>query len=483
MVKKSLFVFLAIFITFSDVIGQGCVNEFDVNEFSMEGTPDAFWEVISSTEVINRAYIYPATFFVNPQSIINVLIRGTISVEATSDKDFIGIVFGYQQPTELADDNFYDFLLFDWKAETEDYVGYRAYEGFRLSRYYGNISKENQKKYFWGTSSDPPIRRLLDEKYGDTMGWRAYVKYQFEMLYTSNQIKIKINDQIVFETEGCFSAGKFGFYCMSQDLARFENFTFQNMLGFIPDPKSSCTGKTVKFNCFDLNCSAFPEFVESILWDFGDGETSTEINTEHMYSDAGEYTVSLFVTTTTGCTDTISDLFIVKPDPVVNIGNDTIIEACSSLTLNAGNPGASYLWSSGETTQSVHLEDIAKDTLVRVQVNSGGCISSDSIFIKVINVQYELYFPNAFTPDGDGLNDFFGPVGNINAVGSYLLTIYNRWGQQIFETNDPYRMWDGKFKGKLSQNGIYIYKASYRIENSCIIGKDFFAKGTINLIH
>ncbi|PLW93518.1 MAG: hypothetical protein C0591_14520 [Marinilabiliales bacterium] len=126
---------------------------------------------------------------------------------------------------------------------------------------------------------------------------------------------------------------------------------------------------------------------------------------------------------------------------------------------------------------------MAKDTLVRVQVNSGGCISSDSIFIKVINVQYELYFPNAFTPDGDGLNDFFGPVGNINAVGSYLLTIYNRWGQQIFETNDPYRMWDGKFKGKLSQNGIYIYKASYRIENSCIIGKDFFAKGTINLIH
>ncbi len=166
MVKKSLFVSLAILITFSDGIGQGCVNEFDVSEFSMEGTPDAFWEVISPTEVINSAYIYPATFLVNQESMINVLIKGTTSVESSFDKDFIGIVFSYHQPTVLADDNFYDFFLFDWKAETEDHIGIRAFEGFRLSRYYGNISKENQKKYFWGTRDDPIIR-ILDEKYGD----------------------------------------------------------------------------------------------------------------------------------------------------------------------------------------------------------------------------------------------------------------------------------------------------------------------------
>jgi gliding motility-associated-like protein len=478
---KKLLVLLVILLAFLGGTGQGCINEFDVSEFKMEGSPDALWEVISPTEVINRAYIYPATFFVNQESMINVLIQGTISVETGGDKDFIGIVFGYQQPTELADDNFYDFFLFDWKAETEDYIGFRAFEGFRLSRYYGNISKENQKRYFWGTTDDP-IRRILDEKYGDTMGWRPYEKYQFELLYTSNQIQLKINDQMIFEKEGCFSAGKFGFYCMSQDLARFENFTFQNMISFIPDPTSACIGETVKFNCFDLNCSPFPEFVESVFWDFGDGQTNVDINVEHAYSNSSEYPVSLVVTTTSGCVDTITDSYIVKPDPVVNLGNDTIITICSSVTLDAKNTGSLYLWSTGETTQTILLEEISENTNIWVQVISNGCKATDSIFIEVADVQQELYFPNAFTPDGDGINDIFKAVGNVEDVAAYHMLIYNRWGQQIFETKDPYAGWTGSFNNHAVPGGIYIYKVSYRIDNSCIIGKDFSTQGTITLI-
>lgn len=482
MVKKSLFVSLAILIAFSDGIGQGCVNEFDVREFTMEGSPDAEWEVISLTEVINRAYIYPATFFVNQESMINVLIKGTISVESSFDKDFIGIVFGYQQPTELDDDNFYDFFLFDWKAETEDYIGYWAYEGFRLSRYYGNISLENQKKYFWGTSSDPPIRRLLDKKYGDAMGWRPFEKYQFELLYTSNQIKVKIDDQMIFEAEGCFSTGKFGFYSMSQDHAHFENFTFQNMIGFVPDPKSACIGETVNFNCFDLNCTEFPEFIESLFWNFGDGHTSMEINPEHNYNDSGEYPVSLIITTKEGCVDTITDNYIVKSDPVVELGADTTVLSCSAIELDAGNPGSIYLWSTGETTQSILLEEISEKINIWVQVNSNGCLAADTISIDVDDVQQELYFPNAFTPDGDGVNDVFAPIGNLEFVMAYQLIIYNRWGQQIFETKDPYNGWNGSLNSRPAPHGTYIYKVAYKIDNSCIVGNDFAKQGTISLI-
>ncbi|MCB2201132.1 gliding motility-associated C-terminal domain-containing protein [bacterium] len=478
---KKIFASLVILLAFLDGIGQVCINEFDVTEFSMEGSPDASWEVVSPTEVINRAYIYPATFFVNQESMINVLVKGTLSVETGGDKDFIGIVFGYQQPTELADDNFYDFFLFDWKAETEDYIGFRAFEGFRLSRYYGNISKEDQKRYFWGTTDDP-IRRILEEKYGDTMGWRPFEKYQFELLHTSNQVRLKINDQMIFEKEGCFSAGKFGFYCMSQDLARFENFTFQNMIGFIPDPKSACIGETVKFNCFDLNCSPFPEFVESVLWDFGDGQTSSEINAEHAYRNSGTYPVSIIVTTTAGCVDTITDSYIVKPGPVVNLGNDTIITICSSVTLDAKNTGSLYLWSTGDTTQSILLEEISENTIIWVQVISNGCKATDSILIEVADVQQELYFPNAFTPDGDGNNDVFAPIGNLEAVAAYQLIIYNRWGQQIFETSDPHQGWNGSLNSRPLTYGTYIYKVTYRIDNSCIVGKDFSKQGTISLI-
>ena len=478
---KNLFAALSLVLSFSMVVSQECETYFDLERWAMQGTPDASWQLISSSDVINTAYIFPPTFFVGNEEMINVLIKGTMSVETLGDDDFIGVVFGYHKPNQLAHNNPYNFFLFDWKSETE-VVPYPALEGFRLSYYNGIITMRDQDKYFWGRVDDPPTRNLMLEKYGDTLGWQPNTKYQFELLYTSNRIRIKIDDVVIFEHEGCFDAGKVGFYCMSQDNTRFEDFRYQYIVDFVPFPKTSCVDDTIQFISFDLACSEFPDFVKSMVWDFGDGHTSTEINPEHSYAEDGEYTVSLIVRTGDDCIDTVINTVVVKPYPYVDIGNDTTLFECSSITFDAGNPGSSYLWSTGETSQNIELVELSEDIGVWVAVNKNGCIAGDSVFVEIEPVQKKLFFPNAFTPDGDGFNDLFLPIGLTENVTIYQLSIFNRWGQQVFETSNPNAGWDGKYVGEPLQLGVYTYKVSYRIESSCIGTQDYAEQAIVTLV-
>lgn len=449
---------------------QECETVFNFNNWAMEGTPDANWDVVDSGNVVNASYVFPATFFVNDQNLINVQIKGTMSVESSTDNDFTGIVLGYKKPTQLADNNQYEFFLFDWKSEGESFSGYRAEEGFRLSKYNGNISLADQGKYFWGPVHDPPVRFLIDEKYGTSLGWNHHQTYQFELLYTTNRLRITIDDNVIFEHEGCFEAGRFGFYCFSQDLTRFEDFSYMSYIDFIPEPQSVCLGETIHFNAFDLNCSSFPDFVESMHWDFGDGQTSTEINPEHNYTGAGDYTVRLIVFKTGNCSDTIVKPVTIKPIPVAYLGEDIVVPGCSMLTLDAANPGASYLWSTGEISQMIDLSVRAADTSVWVVVKKNACSSSDTILVKVEEVvQGELYFPNAFSPNGDGNNDEFSAIGPKDNITDYKLQVYSRWGQVVFTSDDPNAVWDG---GNTRQPGVYIFKVEYRIEGECIQTKN-----------
>lgn len=462
------------------VFGQECETIFNFNDWTMEGTPDANWEVVDSANVVNASYVFPTTFFVNNQNLINVQIKGTMSVESSTDNDFTGIVLGYKKPTELADDNQYRFFLFDWKAEGESFSGYRAEEGFRLSRYDGTISLADQGKYFWGAAHNPPLRYLIEEKYGSSLGWVHHQTYQFELLYTTNRLRITIDDNVIFEHEGCFEAGRFGFYCFSQDLTRFEDFSYKSFIDFVSEPQSVCSGETIHFNAFDLNCSAFPDFIESMHWDFGDGETSTEINPDHTYVSEGEYAVKLIVLKTGNCSDTIVKNVSIKSIPVVSLGADTLVPGCSSIAFDAANPGASYLWSTGEISQTIELSVQAADTSVWVSVKKNGCSSGDTVLLKVEELtQGELYFPNAFTPNGDGSNDEFKAIGPTDNISDYNLQIYNRWGQLIFTSDDPDLAWDG---GQTKQAGVYVFKVNYTIEGECIQTKYCSQSGWVILL-
>ncbi len=114
-----------------------------------------------------------------------------------------------------------------------------------------------------------------------------------------------------------------------------------------------------------------------------------------------------------------------------------------------------------------------------VAYTQDGC--TDSI-VQVVCVKDQLiiYVPNAFTPDGDGLNEVFLPILTAGyKPGSYELNIYNRWGERIFSTKDENEGWDGTYRGNPSQIGTYTY--TIRLKDS-MNNKVYTFDGRVSLI-
>src|SRR5690606_6668778 len=100
---------------------------------------------------------------------------------------------------------------------------------------------------------------------------------------------------------------------------------------------------------------------------------------------------------------------------------------------------------------------------------------SDTINVKQIFC--EIWLPNAFTPNGDGVNDIFRILGNIGRLEGVTLSVYNRWGEQVYVTQDPYKGWDGYYKGVPSQMGTFVYLLEYSLD-----GKPYKQTGNFHLL-
>ncbi len=85
--------------------------------------------------------------------------------------------------------------------------------------------------------------------------------------------------------------------------------------------------------------------------------------------------------------------------------------------------------------------------------------TTDTIIAYLEPQEYVYFTPNAFTPNGDGINDVFHPIGNVIDLETYELSIYDRWGQVIFQSTDPYEGWDGTAGGKEVPNGVFVFRA------------------------
>ena len=98
-----------------------------------------------------------------------------------------------------------------------------------------------------------------------------------------------------------------------------------------------------------------------------------------------------------------------------------------------------------------------------VTITAGQCPIEDGITLRPYCPSY-LYVPNAFTPDGDGLNDGFAPQA-YNLEGDYNFYIYNRWGELIFQSTDLNTKWDGTYMGRECQIDVYVWKVYYSVEH------------------
>jgi gliding motility-associated-like protein len=112
--------------------------------------------------------------------------------------------------------------------------------------------------------------------------------------------------------------------------------------------------------------------------------------------------------------------------------------------------------------------------------NGNGQVISLSNEVEIIPAAL-LYIPNAFTPNGDGLNDTFGGKGE--GITDYNLQIFNRWGNLIFESNDMKNQWDGNYHNEIAPIGVYVYKISAKGPSANGRSKNLInEKGNVTLV-
>lgn len=189
----------------------------------------------------------------------------------------------------------------------------------------------------------------------------------------------------------------------------------------------------------------------SYLWNTG--RTNRRLNVDA----SGTYSVSV---SNSHCTrsDSISVYF--NPSPYRMAQRQVFAcldEAPGQTLLDAGNPGSDFLWSTGSTTQVIPAERYGWHAVDIT--NAFGCSVRDSVLVSEYCTS-AIYVPNTFTPNGDGLNDIFIPVGS--NIASMQLLIFDRWGILLFESNDPTMGWDGMYRNEYVKNDMYMWRLVYR---------------------
>ena len=129
------------------------------------------------------------------------------------------------------------------------------------------------------------------------------------------------------------------------------------------------------------------------------------------------------------------------------------------------------------------IEPVQTTTYVVVVTNEAGCVGTDNVVVQVED-DPRVFAPNAFSPNGDGVNDFFTLYTDIAATEITSLAIFDKWGNQVFLKNNflpniPEQGWDGIWRGKNMQPGVYVYSAFIEFRN----GNKINFKGEINIVY
>jgi len=180
---------------------------------------------------------------------------------------------------------------------------------------------------------------------------------------------------------------------------------------------------------------------------------------------------------------------VVYPYPLVNAGPDQTIMGGESVTLRTvvSNDVKVIKWMPDKWLSCYDCQEPVatpkQTTRFSITVsNDGGCVSRAEVTVFVVCEAGNLYLPNTFSPNGDGVNDVFYPRGKgIYAVKN--LRVFNRWGevvfsQENFQVNDMSKGWDGTFHGKLASQDVYVYTIDVICENNFV----FSYKGNVALI-
>ena len=179
--------------------------------------------------------------------------------------------------------------------------------------------------------------------------------------------------------------------------------------------------------------------------------------------------------TENGCTSRreLNVEYIYKPR--IRLPRDTMLCLGQRLRLSVNQQYSDYMWQDLSTSPNYM---VTEPGVYFAEVFNQCGYDSASVHVEYDDCECFVYVPNSFTPNGDGRNDLFNVEFDC-FFDSYLLSIYDRWGQLIFQSDDPYASWDGYVKGEQAQLGVYIYQLEYDSYGLEPVDKT----GTITLIH
>lgn len=216
--------------------------------------------------------------------------------------------------------------------------------------------------------------------------------------------------------------------------------------------------------------------IAGVGWSTGEAGSSITVT--------GPGTYEAIAVDVTGCTGTASVSPDFLPAPVPQLPLDTVLclDEEGPIWLDATQPEVSYAWSDGSTGPGILLAEEGTYTLT-LTLTSNGCQDSASIELVDFCAQDSVYFPTAFTPDDDTVNDGFG--GYAESVAFFELIVFNRWGFEVYRTENLADRWDGMLPGgTLAPGGLYGYRAVWQplLEDGISPGRFQEKVGSVTLI-
>ncbi|MCZ4694432.1 hypothetical protein DWB61_03970 [Ancylomarina euxinus] len=187
----------------------------------------------------------------------------------------------------------------------------------------------------------------------------------------------------------------------------------------------------------------------------------------------GKYCVEVsdaFGNKETACVD-----LLINASPIVDLGDDINLDAGETALLDAGNEDSFYQWSTGAISQVIEVGSAG--TYSVAVTNPKNCIGRDEVKVSFPQGEEFVGFPSGFTPNGDGNNDVLYVRGN--NIKTVAFIIYNRGGQQIFQSNRLEIGWDGTYKGQLQRMDAYIYYLNVTFDNGTSVQK----RGEVTLVN
>lgn len=234
------------------------------------------------------------------------------------------------------------------------------------------------------------------------------------------------------------------------------------IVNLTPQSAMDCGATMVNFNNNGTSGSSY--FFE---WNFGDGNTATGENVSHDYTTSGNYNVTLTITSQNGCVGigTTTNQIIVNPNAnaIANANKTTtsIFEPEFRFYNNSTNSNTCF-WDFGDGNTSTQTNPVHKYeqegtyTVTLYAYNGNGCNDTTELEV-IVHPEFTFFIPNAFTPDGDGVNDTF--FGKGTHIAEYNMLIFDRWGEMVFSTENINQGWDGLYRGATEPKiDVYVYK-------------------------